>query len=81
MYGCWSVAPPALTLKRGQREVAGEFPEPDSQGTVFESAVTSWSSPLRGSFLRTLRSSMSVRARVWRNPLVASAASLLACPP
>ena len=46
----WSVAPPVLTQKRGQREVAGEFYEPDSEGTVFESAGWSLSSSLRGCF-------------------------------
>ena len=47
MEVCWIVAPRALA-KRGQREVAGEFSEPASEGTVFESANWSLSSSLRG---------------------------------
>ena len=35
----WIAAPLALTPKRGQREVAREFAEPDSEGTVFESSA------------------------------------------
>ena len=37
--------------KRGQREATGEFSEPDSEGTVFEFAGWSLSSPLCGCFM------------------------------
>ena len=45
--------------KRGQQEVAGEFYEPDSEGTVFESAGWVEQPPAVG--LGTLTSSKSVQ--------------------
>ena len=41
-------APSRFDPKHGQWEVAGEFSEPDSEGTVFEPAGWSLSSPCRG---------------------------------
>ena len=46
MKGCTSRFDP----KRGEREVAGEFSEPDSEGTVFECVDWSWSCHVRGCF-------------------------------
>ena len=45
---CSIVAPPAFDPKCGQREVAGDFSEPDSEGTV--STGWSLSRSLRGCF-------------------------------
>ena len=59
--------PSRFDPKRGQREVAREFSDPDSEGTVFESSGWWLSSPLRGSF-DNARSSMSVWTRVWKIP-------------
>ena len=65
--------------KRGQRDVAGEVSEPDSEGTLFESSGWSLSSPLRGSFENA--SSMSDWTRVWRNRVTPCAVTLLAWVP
>ena len=43
--------PSRFDPKRGQREIAGEFSEPNSEGTVFEFAGWSLSSPLCGCFM------------------------------
>ena len=72
MTGFAGSCPSRYDPKRGQREVAGEFSVPDSEGLVFEAA--------RGGIENTEECHVRVDKGLW-NRVIPCAVTLLACVP